>query len=362
MPGITLRADGRYMVRKMVDGIRKNIYTKTKTEAQKILKNLQKNIIKVEKPPIVIYTIKKWFEEWLEIYKRKFVSETSFKQIRQAVDKIKKEFGNVLLDKLDAIKVQSYLNNLNHSRTKEKLILYFNAGMQKAVDLNKISYNPLKAIVKEPKLKKKQFAYTFNEQEKILSGLKNSNCQEEILCYLLTGARPRELPKKENFDFTNNLVHVYGTKNKTSLHRVIEISEEYSKRMELYFQKNKFHNYEDIAKEFKTICEKVKIKNGNIYRLRHTFASNQFQLGTHAKQVQEWLGHSNIQMTLDTYTDIDKTASREKITILYNNLYYVSKHWHQIWHQKTKLVFIIKALHCQYLLEVQPIKKYCFLS
>lgn len=28
-------------------------------------------------------------------------------------------------------------------------------------------------------------------------------------------------------------------------------------------------------------------------------------------------------MTLDTYTDIDKTASKEKIKDLYNNFYYI---------------------------------------
>ena len=58
---------------------------------------------------------------------------------------------------------------------------------------------------------------------------------------------------------------------------------------------------------------------------------NHFTLGTPQKYVQQLLGHSTISMTLDTYTDIDKTASKSKIGALYNNFYYTPiKNWHKI--------------------------------
>lgn len=62
----------------------------------------------------------------------------------------------------------------------------------------------------------------------------------------------------------------------------------------------------------------------SLYRLRHTFATNHFTLGTPAKRVQEWLGHGSISLTLDTYTDIDRTASAESIKKLYNRYYYTA--------------------------------------
>ncbi|MCI7003733.1 MAG: hypothetical protein MR904_05305 [Clostridia bacterium] len=42
--------------------------------------------------------------------------------------------------------------------------------------------------------------------------------------------------------------------------------------------------------------------------------------------VSDWMGHTSITITLDTYTDIDKTAIKEKILTLYNNYYYI-KTW-----------------------------------
>lgn len=41
--------------------------------------------------------------------------------------------------------------------------------------------------------------------------------------------------------------------------------------------------------------------------------------------VSDWMGYTSITITLDTYTDIDKTATKEKILTLYNNYYYIKK-------------------------------------
>ena len=70
------------------------------------------------------------------------------------------------------------------------------------------------------------------------------------------------------------------------------------------------------------MIEKNGIDKPLLYRLRHTFATNHFTIGTNTKQVQEWLGHYSSSLTLDIYTDIDKTASKEKITKLYKNFYF----------------------------------------
>ena len=78
-----------------------------------------------------------------------------------------------------------------------------------------------------------------------------------------------------------------------------------------------------VSKQFIALCESLNIDKGILYRLRHTFASNHFRLKTQVKYIQEWLGHGSISVTLDTYTDIDKTATKEKILELYNNYYYI---------------------------------------
>jgi integrase len=138
----------------------------------------------------------------------------------------------------------------------------------------------------------------------------------------MTGCRPNEFPNKQCFDFQNNLIHIYGTKTETSKHRTIEMSENFSQYIKKYLLQNELKTPAYIKNKFKEICENIKIKDPVIYRLRHTFATNHFTLGTQSKYVQEWLGHSSVKLTLDIYTDIDKTSSKEKIKELYKDFYY----------------------------------------
>ena len=80
-----------------------------------------------------------------------------------------------------------------------------------------------------------------------------------------------------------------------------------------------------ITAKFRKILHELKIE-GSLHSLRHSFITNHYYLGTPAKQVQAWVGHSSIQMTMDIYTNIDPqiNAKEEKNKLLkfYNNLYY----------------------------------------
>ena len=46
------------------------------------------------------------------------------------------------------------------------------------------------------------------------------------------------------------------------------------------------------------------LPNFNSHTFRHTFATRCFEVGIPPKTVQEYLGHSSIQMTLDIYTEV----------------------------------------------------------
>ena len=244
------------------------------------------------------------------------------KDIHNSLKEVFIQLGNIKLANLTTLKIQEFLNNLNSNRTKERIQTYLNAILQKAYDIDLIKKNPFKAVQKTKKGKYKNYAFNYEEQQLIINSIKGSIIEHEIFTYLLTGARPSELPKKENFDFKNNIVIITGTKTEKSKHREIQMSKEFSAYMQEFFKTNNFKSYTVIQKEFKNICTRINLNKNLLYRLRHTFASNHFALGTPAKQVSEWMGHSSITITLDTYTDIDKTISKEKIKKLYNNFYY----------------------------------------
>ncbi|MGN1208433.1 MAG: tyrosine-type recombinase/integrase, partial [Christensenellales bacterium] len=207
----------------------------------------------------------------------------------------------------------------------EKIQIHLNAILQKAEDVSLIKKNPFKAVIKEKRTKYKRDSYKYDEQVTILNAIKGTKIEQEIYIYLLTGCRPNELPPNTNFDFDNNFVIINGTKNESSKYRVVDMSEEFKTYIKPYIDKGERVQVKEISNQFSIICEENGISKPSLYRLRHTFATNHFILKTPPKQVQEWMGHSSITMTMDVYTDIDRTASREKIQKLYNNFYFETK-------------------------------------
>lgn len=320
MKGITLRKDGRYIIRRTINHKTITKYAKTIKDAQKIYTKLKRLNEKGEEQKV--YTFKLWVNEWLEKYKKPFIKERSFKDIVNIISDILKVFGNYKINNITTSNIQNYLNKINKSRSKEKLQTYFNAILQKAEDIGIINKNPFKAVIKEKKGKYKNTSFNYNEQCKILEIIKNSEIEKEIYIYLLTGCRPNERPASKNFDFINNIVTINGTKNENAKERKIEMSQEFANYIKPYIEENKRPKQCLIVKMFKELCEKNGINKPLLYRLRHTFATNHFTIGTNTKQVQEWLGHYSSSLTLDVYTDIDKTASKEKIIKLYNNFYF----------------------------------------
>jgi integrase len=70
---------------------------------------------------------------------------------------------------------------------------------------------------------------------------------------------------------------------------------------------------------FRGILEKAELPEMRFHDLRHTTATLMLQQGIHPKVVQERLGHSDISLTLNTYShvlpDIQEEAA-EKIDLL----------------------------------------------
>jgi len=76
----------------------------------------------------------------------------------------------------------------------------------------------------------------------------------------------------------------------------------------------------NILKRIKSIYKKMGIEEKNFHDLRHTYATRLFELGEQPKTVQALLGHSNVNITMSTYTHIlDQTKEKaaSKIDQLY---------------------------------------------
>ncbi|MFH1646363.1 MAG: site-specific integrase, partial [Chloroflexota bacterium] len=59
-----------------------------------------------------------------------------------------------------------------------------------------------------------------------------------------------------------------------------------------------------ITRAWTTLAAKCGLKVIRLHDARHTHASLMLKQGIHPKVVQERLGHSSIQMTIDTYSHV----------------------------------------------------------
>ena len=60
----------------------------------------------------------------------------------------------------------------------------------------------------------------------------------------------------------------------------------------------------NVRKDFHRILEKAELPRMRVHDLRHSFATLLLALGEHPKVVQEMLGHSQVSLTLDTYSHL----------------------------------------------------------
>lgn len=90
---------------------------------------------------------------------------------------------------------------------------------------------------------------------------------------------------------------------------------------------NMYGNYLDssnVLKKYKKILKDNYIEERTFHDLRHTYATRLFELDENPKTVQKLLGHSNISITLDTYTHVlenIKVKAVSKLDNLLDNLY-----------------------------------------
>lgn len=72
-------------------------------------------------------------------------------------------------------------------------------------------------------------------------------------------------------------------------------------------------SWRDVIRDFKAILRKAGLAEMRFHDLRHTNATLMLELGIHPKVVQERLGHSQLGITLDTYSHVLPTMGREAI-------------------------------------------------
>lgn len=318
------RKDGRYQGYLLQEGEKKYFYGKTtddvKTKIESFLKKDQKN--KNKTAP----TFDKYVAEWLEKYKKPNLKIKSFESAKQAVKKAVEHFKGKNILKITTDDLQSFLTSMPQSRSRDLCYLYLGQIFKKAYTTGIIKKNPFEFVeIKKEPLKKKN-ALTKDEQERFLKAAEHSKHYLLYRFLLSTGLRIGEALALNPKDFSKGKVtvskdivfdkgqEILQTPKTKASHRAVPVpSDIYEKIAKIKTERTFPLTYTGVCSAFKKLSKKLGFKV-SAHLLRHTYATRLEEAGISPKIKQYLLGHANMSITQDVYTDIQEDFLNSKIS------------------------------------------------
>lgn len=314
-----------------------------------LFKNGQSKYNKKTTPNVM--TVKELYDMWLQTYQHTVEESTLNKTINVFNIHIIPEWGDTLVTDIKPLDLQRYINTMQgkilHYR---KITGYFRRLLNIAVRMDMIDIDPFTKI-ELPKERRqtnrpKQFMDVdeFKAFINVLdSQYKYINQQAYTLLRLgaFTGMRTEELLalQWEHVDFDNGYIsivqalgrglngstYIKKPKSQTS-RRTLKIDNDMLSVLSDWYEVSNYKNGDDFVfnnygttlqvmrpnKWLHDVSKKYDVAVGlSMHKLRHTWATLAIDQGASVKQVQTYLGHADVSMTLDVYSDITKRASDE---------------------------------------------------
>ncbi len=309
-----------------------------------------------ETPASVGTTVNDWFNYWMVNIKEKTVRPNTSRNYRERYKQnIKPRIGGMLMCDVKPMHCQVILNNMVDdyagSTIYQTLLTLYNM-FQCAFENSLIVSNPVTRSVKLPKtIEKKVRFLTLEEQRLFFEAAEHTSNYYQYLFVLNTGVRTGEMVglKWEDLDFDRRIISIRRSmeyrasvgewcagppKTKMSrreipmtdecMHLLLEIKNmrDLGRYVEEEFEDFVFINRNGKPTKNSTydaniakLTKKAGIERFSMHTLRHTFATRCIEAGMRPKTLQQILGHSNINITMNLYvhvTDEEKAKEMQK--------------------------------------------------
>ncbi|MDP9474766.1 MAG: site-specific integrase [Actinomycetota bacterium] len=349
---ITRRKDGRWEARYVVHtdrGARRRVlYGKTRKEvADKLVKTL------ADRADGLVYedentTLGDYLDAWLKGSVRGSVRESTFDRYEIAVRvHIKPALGRFKLKKLTPAHVQGfYRDRLDAGfapASVNKLHVVLHKALKQAVEWHMVPRN-VAGLARAPRSSatKEISPLSAEEARRLLDAARGNRLEALYMLALHTGMRQGELLalKWQDVDLENATLSIRRTLTRSGgrlllgepktrkSRRTIDLTEASvgALREHLARQTEEItilgDRYGDAGlvftseagtiinptnlrrRSFASLLERARVPRVRFHDLRHTCATLLFSRNVHPKDVQELLGHSNISITLDTYSHV----------------------------------------------------------
>lgn len=315
--------------------------------------------------------LSKFFEDWLEIYKRPNVKPITYSvQERNVRLNILPRWGNYRLKDLARNEYQKWINELRghySEGTVRRIHSIFSSAINDAVhEFNVLRENPIQKIKipKDAEKSDKVVFFTRQQLDRFLdtvkTPVKNAKYQASIQYYALftllarTGIRIGESLALTwddiNFDTErlsiektlvyplNSSPYISTPKTKNSCRdiklddytvRLMKRHRINQKEVILRYENYKpskenlvFHQHDGrwlrtnvVRDYFKEVCKRANLPVLSPHALRHTHAVHLLESGVNIKYVSERLGHASVKVTADTYLHVTKKMEDDALTM-----------------------------------------------
>lgn len=282
-------------------------------------------------------------------YKKNFTGEQGYDRNLQTLAIIERgPIGHIPICDMQPYHIEGFYRELTKyaNNTISKVYSMMKTAFKMAVQKKIITYNIMEdrnlRCPKSDKVDKKVRGLTDEEQKRFVSALNahtpkyGANTYKlQLLIALYSGLRMGEVNalKPEDINFRQGFIHVCrtisvginnrafvkdGTKTiagerdvpiskplENVLRQALDEMKDNPEGLIFYdCKRKKIVNTAQVNSFYKTICKRAEILCNGQHALRHTFATRCIEAGVPALVLKNWLGHTDIHITLDTYADV----------------------------------------------------------
>ena len=363
---ITKRRDGRWEARITVGYLngkqqRQCLYGKTRAEVADKLAKAQREHQQGLPQVSERTTVGGFLDTWLVDVAKPTVAPTTYARYEQLVRlHIKPELGHIRLAQLTPQQVQALLNRKLKSglapATVRQIQAVLRVALNKALSWEQVSRNSA-ALANPPKVPKAEIKpLDIEEAKKFLKAAVGDRLEALYVLAIATGFREGELLglQWDNVDLDTGEIRVsVALQRIDGKHQLVEPKTDSSHRAIVLpafaltalsahrlrqveqrlaaghkWQKSGFVfttrrgtplDSSNVGKYYKRVLKRAELPPRRFHDLRHTCATLLFSQGVPARTVMEILGHSQISLTMNTYTHVlepQKQAAAQKMNEL----------------------------------------------
>jgi len=347
------RKDGLWVAQVTIQGKHTSKYFKLQSEASKWLHNTRTQIQDGLTLAGAQTTLKDFLEHWLRAYASS-VRPNTFRSYAGVIHHhILPALGNIKLNDLRTDQIQILYNNETANGMSPKMVQYIHSVLRRALNFalrwGLLVRNPAIGAIR-PKPSKVEMKTLNSDQVRVfLSAAKGTRNEALFWVAVSTGLREGEILGLKWSDLDWKTKHLQIKRQVQRLKGeglvLVEPKSSASKRMVVLSSATmavlqKHLNYQQdekmITKEkwqendlifpstigtpldpshmnrdYKNVLKRAGLPDLRFHDLRHTAATLMLQQGIHPKIVQERLGHSNISLTMDTYSHVLPSMQEE---------------------------------------------------